>query len=188
MNSESPICWEMTAPTLWAVWTQSRPIFVKAGVVGPVSQGWALASAGEPGLAEIRQSVSRGFVAALSLSDLQKAWNVMTSVEQGLFGRAMDRWLPFALSVYVVLIEDQKGQFVWTPIRASSDAQALTLGSDLGRVMASGKAEDLKRTIEEGVKILAAKDYERVLVDVRPIALDHPPGWLTGKRGVPFGC
>ena len=106
----------------------------------------------------------------------------MGSVDQGLFGKAIDRWIPFAVSMYVVLIEDQKGALVWTPIRASSEDQAVVMGSELGRVVASGKVDDLKRTIEQGVQILADKDYARILIDVRPLAPDHPPGWLMRKQ------
>ena len=172
----------MTPRTLWAVWTQTRPLFVKAGVADPVSQGWALASEGEAGLEEIRQSVSRGFLAALSLADIGKAWEAMGSVEQGLMGKAAARWLPFARSTYVVLVQDSTGALVWTPLRASSDEEAAFAAAQFGRVIAVGQADDLKNTFEQGTQILLDKNYSQVLIDVRPITPDHPRGWLLGKQ------
>lgn len=95
----------MSPQNLWAVLWESEDSLVESGVSGLVSQGWALASEGSAGLAEIAPSAAPGFLMAMSLKDLRTAWGVMEQVKGGFFPASADRWLPFVPKVYVVLIE-----------------------------------------------------------------------------------
>ena len=172
----------MSAHNLWAVWRQNEDAFVRSGMSSRVSQGWALASEGDRGLAEIAPSAGRGFLMAMCLTDLRSSWAVMGQVERGLFSVSADRWLPYAPTTYVVLIQGGNGEKTWTPIRAKNEAQAHTIASSLGKVIASGKVDDLKRVLDEGEQILLEKKYEKVLVDVRPVTKEHPHSWLPARQ------
>ena len=178
----SPPDSEMSPHNLWAVWTTTNEAFVSAGIADAVTQDWVLASEGPAGRLEAQSSAGDEFIAALSLADLQQAWDSLNQVEERLFERVMDRWLPFSLKAYALLIEKPEGGLVWMPVRARSEAQALELGGSFGRVIASGKFQDLKETMEEGKRILREKDYRQVLVDVRPITAEHPKFWLMYRK------
>ena len=48
--------------------------------------------------------------------------------------------------------------------------------------MAAGRLDDLAKTVDEGNKILAEKDYGKVLMDLRPVGPGHPKSWLMQKK------
>ena len=173
---------EMSPDTLWAVWTATDEGFVAVGVEGPVTQQWVLASAGDAGREEIRASAGTGFLAALCLADLQQCWETLKQMEEQLFGGPMNRWLPFALRSYALLVEGSEGKRAWVPLRARSQAHAHELGASLGQVVTSGQFKDLKATFEQGSTIFQEKDYRQVLVDVRPITPEHSPFWLIHRQ------
>ena len=173
---------EMTPRNLWAVWSAPNPVFVRSGVADRVEQDWVLASEGSQGLKEITGQTGERFVAALPLEDVLKAWAALEELERGWVGKAFERYLPFSLTSYVVLMKDHHDVFRWHPLRTKSPEEAVEAASGFGEVVSWGRLDDLKGVVETGRLILGSKDYSRILADTRPESAEHPIWWLFSRQ------
>ena len=173
---------EMTPRNLWAVWSAPNPVFVRSGVADGVEQDWVLASEGSQGLKEITGQTGERFVAALPMEDLLKAWAVLQELESNWVGKTFERWLPFSMTSYVVLVKDRRHAFGWHPLRARSPEEAIEAATSFGEVISCGRLDDLKTVVDAGRSILERADYSRVLVDARPESPEHPAWWLFSRQ------
>lgn len=167
---------DMTAATLWVVWTHTSPVALAQGrAIDKVTCFWILASEGEQGLAEIQgpRGIPKRFIAAAPLTALRE---ITQSTTRAQHGAHLPRWLKGVIpgfdSVRLVRLPD--GQMEWLVSGEKTPASSITL--------CEGKRSDLVDLLNEGEKILNTKNYKEVLGDARALSEGHPSDWIMYKR------
>ena len=164
---------DMTAATLWVVWSHVSPVDQALGRTREkVVCRWTLASAGEQGLVDIKgpRGLPTGFIAAAPLQALQMV--VEAPVPHANRPQWMKAFLPNLDSARLFQLANGDMEWVFSGDPSPPDAVLLC----------EGKREDLLELVRQGESLLATQNYRDVFGDSRPISEGHPANWILHKR------
>lgn len=165
---------DMTADTLWVVWTHTSPVALAKGLTkDKITCHWMLASRGEEGAREIQgpRGIPKRFIAAAPLSALRQAAALLTDTSSH-----RPSWIKQLFSTMdgVRLFQLGNGQLKWQLSHETPPENSVLL--------CEGSRTDISDLLEQGERILKHKDYKLVIGDARPVSDGHPSDWIMHKR------
>jgi hypothetical protein len=159
---------------VWGVWF-SVPEFLQNVGEPPVDFRWILASRGDKGLDEIKgpKGCSESFIAALPMSLLQQA-EMVIAPDRG--PSKLPRWVQAAMGIEEAfgLVKTASGT-----VRLLKSKEKVDPSEEL---LVQGSMRDFKNLLEEGCRIIDAKDWKLVHDDLRPEGKIGNVKWIQFKR------